>query len=127
MKDQKLIGLSERLLETPSKIKELQEKTILLSEEIRENNERIIVIENEIKSDILSSVDSSGKKVFTNSELRDSAFIERSNDNQVLIKEKSNLKSLKNRMDEIKTEIEFLNNDQRNIRTVLEFFSRIGE
>jgi hypothetical protein len=94
---------------------------------MRENNEKILVIENEIKSDILSSVDSAGKKVFTNSESRDSAFIERSSDNQILINEKSNLKSLKNKMDEIKTEIEFLNNDQRNIRTILEFFSSIND
>jgi hypothetical protein len=127
MENRRLIELGERLLETPNKIKELQGKLIILSEEIRENNEKILVIENEIKSDILSSVDSTGKKVFTNSELRDSAFIERSSDNQILINEKLNLKSLKNKMDEIKTEIEFLNNDQRNIRSVLEFFSRIGE
>jgi hypothetical protein len=127
MKNQRLIELGERLLETPNKIKELQGKLIILSEEMRENNERILVIENEIKSDILSSVDSAGKKVFTNSESRDSAFIERSSDNQILINEKLNLKSLKNKMDEIKTEIEFLNNDQRNIRTILEFFSSIND
>ena len=127
MKNQRLIELGERLLETPNKIKELQGKLIILSEEMRENNEKILVIENEIKSDILSSVDSAGKKVFTNSESRDSAFIERSSDNQILINEKLNLKSLKNKMDEIKTEIEFLNNDQRNIRTILEFFSSIND
>lgn len=126
MDNQKLIDLSERLLEAPQKIKDLQTKILSFSEDIREINEDIIVMETEIKSEILASVDSSGKKVFTNAESRDTAFIERSNDNPALIRNKEKLRSIKDQVEELKIEIEFINNDQRNIRSVLDFFSRIG-
>lgn len=126
MDNQKLIDLSERLLEAPQKIKDLQTKILSFSEDIREINEDIIVMETEIKSEILASVDSSGKKVFTNAESRDAAFIERSNDNPALIRNKEKLRSIKDQVEELKIEIEFINNDQRNIRSVLDFFSRIG-
>jgi prefoldin subunit 5 len=126
MDNQKLIELSERLLAAPAKIMELQTRMLSFSDDIREISADITVMENEIKSEILSSVDSSGKKVFTNAESRDAAFVERSNDNQALIRNKEKLTTIKDTIEGIKIEIEFINSDQRNIRTVLDFFSRIN-
>jgi prefoldin subunit 5 len=126
MDNQKLIELSERLLAAPAKIMELQTRMLSFSDDIREISADITVMENEIKSEILSSVDSSGKKVFTNAESRDAAFVERSNDNQALIRNKEKLTTITDTIEGIKIEIEFINSDQRNIRTVLDFFSRIN-
>ncbi len=117
--------LAEKLLGMPQAIQEGQVALIKLNETILNLSEEISVIESKIKSEIASEVDENNKKVYPNSESRDAAFVERSLDDETLIYKRRYLGQLQGIGNVQRFEIERLQNEQRNIRSVLDFFKSI--
>ena len=125
MNTQRMHDLAEKLLGMPQTIQEGQVALMKLNETILNLNEEISVIESKIKSEIASEVDENNKKVYPNSESRDAAFIERSSNNETLIYKRGYLGELQGIGNVQRFEIERLQNEQRNIRSVLDFFKSI--
>jgi hypothetical protein len=125
MDTQKMHELAEKLLGMPQTIQEGQVALMKLNETILNLSEEISVIESKIKSEIASEVDENNKKVYPNSESRDAAFVERSSDDETLIYKRRYLGELQGIGNVQRFEIERLQNEQRNIRSVLDFFKSI--
>ena len=125
MDTQKMHELAEKLLGMPQTIQEGQVALMKLNETILNLSEEISVIESKIKSEIASEVDENNKKVYPNSESRDAAFVERSLDDETLIYKRRYLGQLQGIGNVQRFEIERLQNEQRNIRSVLDFFKSI--
>ena len=125
MDTQRIHNLAEKLLGMPQTIQEGQVALMKLNETILNLSEEISVIESKIKSEIASEVDENNKKVYPNSESRDAAFVERSSDDETLIYKRRYLGELQGIGNVQRFEIERLQNEQRNIRSVLDFFKSI--
>ena len=122
MNKERLPQLAERLLEIPSAISEKQGMVLDYNEQIQNISNEIAQIESVIKTEINSQVDDNGKKVYTNAESREAAFIEVSRTNNELTEKRNSLSSVQNYLSIEKIKIEALNSEQRNIRSVLYFF-----
>jgi hypothetical protein len=125
MDTQKMHELAEKLLGMPQTIQGGQVALMKLNETILNLSEEISVIESKIKSEIASEVDENNKKVYPNSESRDAAFVEKSSDDETLIYKRRYLGELQGIGNVQRFEIERLQNEQRNIRSVLDFFKSI--
>lgn len=115
--------MADRLMELPQAISEIQLEILERTEASKEVQDKITMIESKIKTDINNAVDANGKKVYSNAEAREAAFIEDANENQELIDLKKDYDYTQREISEKRIEIERLSNDQRNIRSLLNFFS----
>ena len=122
MNKEKLTQLAERLLEIPNMISEKQGMVLDYNEQIQSISSEISQIESVIKTEINSQVDDSGKKVYTNAESREAAFIEVSRTNTELMNKRNTLSSIQGYLSIERVKIEALSNEQRNIRSILYFF-----
>lgn len=122
MNKERLASLAERLLEIPNAISEKQGMVLDYNEQIQTISNEIAQIESVIKTEINSQVDDNGKKLYTNAESRESAFIEVSRTNTELMDKRNSLSSVQCYMAIEKIKIEALSNEQRNIRSILYFF-----
>jgi len=122
MNKQELIGIAEKLLAIPEKIAEKQGMVLDYSKQIQTISNEILQIESVIKTEINSQVDDNGKKVYTNAESREAAFIESSKENNELADRRNYLSSIQNYLAIEKIKIETLSSEQRNIRAILYFF-----
>ena len=95
------------------------------TEEIYRVNKEISVLESKIKSDIAAEVDENNKKVYPNAESRDAAFVEKSSQDFEITNLQSQHTSLQRLSNIRRFEIERLQNEQRNLRSVLDFFKSI--
>jgi hypothetical protein len=125
MDTQKLHNLAEKMLEMPDLIQSNQVELLNLTEMNQKVGDEITLLESKIKAEIAAEVDENNKKVYTNSESRDSAFVERSSENQALISLKNSQINMQREINLRRYEIERLQNEQRNIRSVLDFFKSI--
>jgi hypothetical protein len=123
MNKERLPQLAERLLEIPREISEKQGILLDYNDQVQSISNEIAQIESVIKTEINSQVDDNGKKVYTNAESREAAFIEMSRTNSELMDKKNSLSSVQGYLAIERIKIETLNNEQRNIRSVLSFFS----
>lgn len=123
MNKQKLTELSERLLEIPERISELQGMILNYNEDIQKLSGEIALKEASIKSEINSQTDENGKKLYTNAELRESAFMEAAKESFELNSMREKLSSLQGYLTIEKIKMEEQNNHQRNIRSILYFFA----
>lgn len=122
MNKEKLTQLAERLLEIPNMISEKQGMVLDYNEQIQSISNEISQIESVIKTEINSQVDDNGKKVYTNAESREAAFIEVSRTNTELMNNRNTLSSIQGYLSIERVKIEALSNEQRNIRSILYFF-----
>ena len=122
MNKQELIGIAEKLLAIPEEIAEKQGMVLDYSKQIQTISNEILQIESVIKTEINSQVDDNGKKVYTNAESREAAFIESSKENNELADRRNYLSSIQNYLAIEKIKIETLSSEQRNIRAILYFF-----
>lgn len=122
MNKERLASLAERLLEIPSSISEKQGMVLDYNEQIQEISNEISQIESVIKTEINSQVDDNGKKVYTNAESREAAFIEVSRTNTELMDKRKSLSSIQSYLSIERIKIEALGSEQRNIRSILYFF-----
>ena len=123
MNKERLTSLAERLLEIPNAISEKQGIVLDYNDQVQSISNEIAQIESVIKTEINSQVDDNGKKVYTNAESREAAFIEVSRANTELTDKKNSLSSVQGYLSIERIKIETLNNEQRNIRSILSFFS----
>ena len=123
MNKERLAQLAETLLEIPERIAEKQRIVLDYNDRVQSISNEIAQIESVIKTEINSQVDDNGKKVYTNAESREAAFIEVSRTNSELMDKKNSLSSVQGYLAIERIKIETLNNEQRNIRSVLSFFS----
>jgi len=125
MDTQRLNQFAENLLTLPQIIQENQIALLDTTEEIYRVNKEISVLESKIKSDIAAEVDENNKKVYPNAESRDAAFVEKSSQNPEITNLQSQHTSLQRLSNIRRFEIERLQNEQRNLRSVLDFFKSI--
>lgn len=125
MDTQRLNQFAENLLTLPQIIQENQIALLDTTEEIYRVNKEISVLESKIKSDIAAEVDENNKKVYPNAESRDAAFVEKSSQDFEITNLQSYHTSLQRLSNIRRFEIERLQNEQRNLRSVLDFFKSI--
>ena len=125
MDTQRLNQFAENLLTLPQIIQENQIALLDTTEEIYGVNKEISVLESKIKSDIAAEVDENNKKVYPNAESRDAAFVEKSSQDFEITNLQSQHTSLQRLSNIRRFEIERLQNEQRNLRSVLDFFKSI--
>lgn len=89
--------------------------------------EKVQVIESRIKSEINNLVDLNGKKVHSNEDARKAAFIDEVANNTELAELNSIVNDMQVMIQEKRIKIEALSNEQRNIRSLLNFFSNSSE
>jgi hypothetical protein len=126
MNKERLTQLAERLLTIPELMSEKQGMVLDYNEQSQNISNEISQIESVIKTEINSQVDDNGKKVYTNAESREAAFIDVSRTNNELMDKRNSVSSIQNYLSIEKIKIETLGNEQRNIRSVLSFFGGIG-
>jgi chromosome segregation ATPase len=122
MNKERLTQLAERLLTIPEEISEKQGMVLDYNEQIQNISNEITQIESVIKTEINSQVDDNGKKVYTNAESREAAFVEVSGANTELMNKRNSLSSVQSYLSIERIKIESLNSEQRNIRAILYFF-----
>ena len=122
MNKERLTQLGETLLEIPERIAEKQGMVLDYNEQIQSISKEIAQIESIIKTEINTQVDDNGKKLYTNAESREAAFIETATSNTDLMNKKNSLSSLQCYMAIERIKIETLSNEQRNIRAILYYF-----
>ena len=125
--NQKFSEMADRLMELPQAISKIQLEILERTEGSKELQDKITTIESKIKTDINNAVDANGKKVYSNAESREAAFIEDANENEELKSLKRELDYTQREISEKRIEIEKLSNDQRNIRSLLNFFANNSE
>jgi predicted Zn-dependent protease len=123
MNKERLTQLSETLMEIPSRITELQGRILDYNEEAQKLSGEIALKEAAIKTEINSQTDENGKKLYTNAESREAAFMEVAKENSELKEMKEKLSSLQGFLSIEKIKLEEQNNTQRNIRSILYFFA----
>ncbi len=111
MDAQQLNQFAENLLTLPQIIQENQIALLDTTEEIYRVNKEISVLESKIKSDIAAEVDA--------------AFVEKSSQDSEITNLQSQHTSLQRLSNIRRFEIERLQNEQRNLRSVLDFFKSI--
>lgn len=122
MNKERLTALAETLLEIPERIAEKQGMVLDYNEQVQSISNEITQIESVIKSEINAQVDDNGKKLYSNAESREAAFIEVSRTNSELMDKRNTLSSVQGYMAIEKIKTEALSNEQRNIRSILYFF-----
>lgn len=119
--------LIQRLMELPALITKKQTEMLNLSIEFQESTDRIAAYETQLKARIATMTDDSGKKLYSNEDARRAAFAEMTEDDLELIELKDSSKSTERRLQESRIEFDALNNEQKNIRTILALVAAQGE
>ena len=122
MNKERLTQLAETLLEIPERIAENQGRILDYNDQVQSISNEIAQIESVIKTEINAQVDDNGKKLYTNAESREAAFIEAATSNDDLMDKKNSLSSVQGYMAIERIKNETLNSEQRNIRAILYFF-----
>jgi len=123
MNKERLPQLAERLLEIPNAISEKQGIVLDYNDQVQSISDEISQIESAIKSSISAAMDENGKKVYSNAESRESAFIDQASSHDVLNEKKADLALVQRAINSDRIKIEALGNEQRNIRSLLGFFA----
>ena len=125
--NQKFSEMADLLMELPQAISEIQLEILERTEASKQVQDKITTIESKIKADINNAVDANGKKSYSNAEAREAAFIEDANETQEWMDLKTDYDYMQREISEKRIEIEKLSNDQRNIRSLLNFFANNSE
>jgi len=125
--DNKYTQFTEALMELPVKIKDLQLSILDKTAEQTHLTNEIAKLEAKIKTEINAAVDTAGKKLFTNAEMRAAELVERVEADLEISSIKQQHEDLSNNISISKIDLECLNNIQRNTRLLLEFFSNINK
>ncbi len=123
MENTRLEQLANRLMEIPQELHDLQVEILNSSQSSQDIDKEISKVETALKVSIANKVDENGKKVYSNEDARKAAFAELTEDDVELndLKEKSRQIQLKS--NELRNDYDCISNEQRNIRTVLQFFA----
>lgn len=117
--------LTQALNDLPTQIKNVQLELLNKSEEQAKTSADLQKLEAKIKSEINAAVDQNGKKLFSNAESREAELIERASSDLEIEALKQTQEILHREIAEARLEVELLNNQQRNARTLLDFFASV--
>jgi hypothetical protein len=123
MNNERLTQLSEKLLTIPDMILQHQKGILDLNEKSQLISDEISQIESALKTSISAAIDENGKKVYSNAESREAAFIEQASSHDVLNEKKADMALVQRAINSDRIKVEALGNEQRNIRSILNFFS----
>lgn len=115
-KIEELLGV---LNDFPNQISELQLNLIDLNHQLKEVNSELIDKTAEIKAIIQDQLDDNGKKLYSNGEARETAFIIESKSNPEYCEIHQKVLDLQMQIQKTNIEIEKLQNQQRNTRIVI--------
>ena len=124
---EKFRELADELLRMPEEVKNLQLELLNYSEQAQEVLNKTQALESVIKSEIDAEIGENGKKLYSNDTARKAAFMEMSDSNEELHNRKEEYNAIQKVVSEYKMDIEELSNQQRNIRSVLDFIGKVGE
>jgi chromosome segregation ATPase len=120
---EKLNELTEMLLRFPDAIAESQREILVRQQSMTETKNKVDELETELRVSIANQTDENGKKVYTNADSRDAEFSKRRKTVGEFADLDNELSYLDSEIQSYKIEYEKLSNEQRNIRTILNFFS----
>ena len=112
--------LIEELMGLPEAISIIELDILDKNKKLQEINDLILDKEAEIKSNINAAQDDSGKKLYSNDQARQLAFISDCKDDTVLSALYLNRTKIQNSISSSKIAIEKFSNHQRNIRAVID-------
>lgn len=115
--------LTEELMEFPIKIKDLQMELLNKNEESQKTSNEIAKLEAKIKAEINAAVDANGKKLYSNAEMREAELVERTSGDLEILGLKEKHEAITREIAEARLNVEMLSNQQRNTRSLLEFFA----
>ena len=127
MNQDKISEMIMKLELIPAKIAKHSVDLLDLNEELQESVVEINQMESAIKSPVNSAEDSNGKKMYTNAEAREAAFLQISFDDNELKKAKESQSEIQRKISLERIQIEALSNEQRNIRSIIQYFSSLQE
>lgn len=116
-------SLTDELLELPSKIADLQRNVVDMSQDLLSAEKSYSIVENEVRKDINEATDAAGKKLYSNSDARDAAFLSISANHVELNQKKDEVDRVKRQIQLVKIDIEQLSNRQRNLRSIAYLFA----
>jgi len=119
--------LTQGLMSIPEEIKSIQIQILDLNEDSQQKSASINRLESVLKSEINSAVGDDNKKLYPNAEARDAAFVEKSSEHPELCSMKEDYSTIQRKIQELRIESEMLSNKQRNIRSLLEIISVVGD
>lgn len=120
---EKINEFSERLLVLPNEISDLQEELIELTDESQKIQNEVSERASELKTLISNTLDDNGKKLYSNAESRDAAFITESKDDDILPGLYSKQDIIQKKIQKVKIGIENLSNYQKNLRILINYMS----
>lgn len=115
--------LTEALMDLPIKIYDKQKEVLDKNEEQQKVSAEISKLEAKIKAEINAAVDANGKKLFSNAEMREAELVERTSADLEISSLKEKHEAITREIAEARLSIELLSNQQRNTRSLLEFFA----
>lgn len=127
MKNEKLSELGSRLLDLPQVIADLQSIILKKTQKYQEVTNEILNTEIALKNKINSKVDDAGKKVYTNADAREAAFIEITSSDLDLTELRDKTAAIQNEIQELKIGFERLSSEQKNTRSLLYFFANSSD
>jgi len=127
MKNEKLSELGSRLLDLPQVIADLQSIILKKTQKYQEVTNEILNTEIALKNEINSKVDDAGKKVYSNADAREAAFIEITSSDLDLTKLRDKNAAIQNEIQELKIGFERLSSEQKNTRSLLYFFANSSD
>ena len=127
MKNEKLSELGSRLLDLPQVIADLQLIILKKTQKYQEITNEILNTEIARKNEINSKVDGAGKKVYTNADAREAAFIEITSSDLDLTELRDKTAAIQNEIQELKIGFERLSSEQKNTRSLLYFFANSSD
>jgi hypothetical protein len=127
MNQEKISEMIMKLELIPAKIAKHSVEILDLNEKLQESITEINQMESAIKSSVNSAEDSNGKKLYTNSESREAAFLQIAFDDEDLKKAKEAQADLQRKISLERIQVEALSNEQRNVRTIVQYFSSLQE
>jgi hypothetical protein len=115
------LELIEELLGLPDSIQLAEIQTLDKHAESQEINNQIIDEEISIKSQINAALDDNGKKLYSNDQLRQAAFLEDAKENETLIDLYRRRDVIDSHIRVARIRLDRLQNHQRNIRAVISY------
>ncbi len=127
MNQEKISEMIMKLEIIPGKIAKHSVDLLDLNEKLQESITEINQLESAIKSTINSAEDANGKKLYSNAEAREAAFLQTAFDDEELKKAKETQSELQRKISLERIQIEALSNEQRNARSIIQYFSSLQE
>lgn len=123
MKSTLLTDLATELLQMPDKIANIQMELLAINEKQQDVFAEVEAEELKLKMEIADATDDNGKKLYSNEDSRKAAFSIRKANEPALQELMKSEKELQNAVQLKRIELEKANHTQRNVRSILAFFS----